>query len=55
MSDYGDQAIAREGLADALEAIAGQSRPKPVLLTGCTCGGIGTSGSHARGCCWAAR
>lgn len=30
-------------------------RPKPQRLDGCTCGGIGDTGSHARGCPWAAR
>jgi hypothetical protein len=28
-------------------------RPQPMPLDGCTCGGIGDSGSHRAGCAWA--
>lgn len=31
------------------------TRPTPIRLDGCTCGGIGDTGSHRRGCPWAAR
>ena len=31
------------------------SRPAPILLDGCTCGGIGDTGSHRAGCPWSAR
>lgn len=30
-------------------------RPKPVPLSGCTCGGIGDTGAHRPGCPWSAR
>jgi len=59
MSDYENYAIAREGLADTHQAIAEQAtskpRPVPILLDGCTCGGIGDTGSHRPPCPWAAR
>ena len=29
-------------------------RPVPQALSGCTCGGIGDTGSHRRGCAWSA-
>lgn len=30
-------------------------RPRPIRLDGCTCGGIGDTGSHRAGCPWGAR
>ena len=41
-----------EHTAAAQEKITKAARPAPQLLDGCTCGGIGDTGSHSVGCAW---
>jgi len=42
---------------ERIKALAREQRrrPRPVLLSGCTCGGIGDTGAHRPGCIWADR
>jgi hypothetical protein len=40
------------GLAARVRALENTGRPVPVPLDGCTCGGIGDTGSHRPGCPW---
>ncbi len=51
-----DAPAVREGVCECGALVAtGTRRPQPIPLDGCTCGGIGDTGSHRAGCPWAAR
>ena len=53
--EWNDLAQRYDALADQSDALYAElsRRAEPIRLSGCTCGGIGDTGSHFAGCAWA--